>query len=215
MYLLDNTLWFPNQKNANADGILAIGGDLSIQRLQLAYESGIFPWFSEGEPIIWWSPDLRMVLFPSEFKVSKSLRRTIAKTTFKITFNEAFEEVITSCAEIRREGQGGTWITSEMKDAYVALHKKGIAHSVEVWEEDKIVGGIYGIKLEKQKVFCGESMFAKKSDASKIGLYFLVEQLKQANYNLIDCQVHTPHLEGLGAREIARDDFLDILNSKR
>ncbi|MFT7072838.1 leucyl/phenylalanyl-tRNA--protein transferase [Patiriisocius sp. Uisw_017] len=215
MYLLNHTLWFPNQKNANEDGILAIGGDLSIQRLQLAYESGIFPWFSEGEPIIWWSPDPRMVLFPSEFKVSKSLRRTIAKTTFKITFNEAFEEVITSCAEIRREGQGGTWITSEMKDAYVALHKKGIAQSVEVWEEDKIVGGIYGIKLEKQKVFCGESMFAKKSDASKIGLYFLVEQLKQANYKLIDCQVYTPHLEGLGAREIARDDFLYILNSKR
>jgi len=214
MYLLDTTIWFPNPKDANEDGILAVGGDLSIERLQLAYQSGIFPWFSEGEPIMWWSPDPRMVLFLSEFKVSKSLKRNISKTSFKITFNTAFTQVINICSQIKREGQTGTWITSEMKNAYIELHKKGIAQSVEVWDEDTLVGGLYGINLEKQKVFCGESMFSKKSDASKFALYYLVGKLKTYDYKIIDCQLHTNHLESLGAKEISRIDFLNILNSK-
>ncbi len=211
MHFLTEQLWFPPVFDASEDGLLAVGGDLSPERLLLAYQSGIFPWYSEGQPILWWSPDPRMVLFPKQLKVSKSFRKTIKSEKFRITFNTNFAKVIENCASIKRDGQPGTWITSDMEKAYINLHKKGHAVSVEVWQEDELVGGLYGIDLPEQRVFCGESMFAKVSDASKVGFYHLVEFLKEKNYTLIDCQVYTEHLERLGAEEISRKDFLQHL----
>ena len=213
MYLLNELLMFPDPSEADEEGLLAIGGDLSSDRLLLAYQSGIFPWYDEQQPILWWSPDPRMVLFPSRFKVSKSLSKTIKNTKFKITFNTSFSEVIKNCSTIKREGQGGTWITQEMEEAYVELHKLGHAQSVEVWNQDALVGGLYGIDLPKQKIFCGESMFSTQTDASKVGFYYLVKHLQQKNYKLIDCQMHTDHLESLGAEEITRELFLQHLTS--
>ena len=210
--ILTESLWFPNPEEASEDGLLAIGGDLSTDRLLLAYRSGVFPWYEEGQPIMWWSPEERMVLYPSNFNLSKSLQKTINKNTFSISYNTHFSEVIKNCATIKREGQGGTWITTEMQDAFIELHKKGHAHSVEVWEEDELVGGIYGIDLAKQKVFCGESMYSKVSDASKVGLYYLTEKLKAKNYKIIDCQIYTAHLERLGATEISRKEFLKYMS---
>ncbi|PCI06207.1 MAG: leucyl/phenylalanyl-tRNA--protein transferase [Flavobacteriaceae bacterium] len=209
MYILTKKIEFPPVHFAAEDGLLAIGGDLSTERLSLAYRSGIFPWFNEGEPIIWYSPENRMVLFPEELRISKSMRKVIRDQQFKITFNTAFEQVLYHCKTIYRPDQGGTWITDDMENAYLEMHKKGIAKSVEVWENDVLVGGLYGIDLGS--VFCGESMFSTVSNASKMAFIYLVEKLKKENYKLIDCQVHNDHLASLGAREIDRIDFLKYL----
>jgi len=213
MYLLSKDLVFPPVQLANEDGLLAIGGDLSVERLELAYKNGIFPWYNQGEPIIWYSPDPRMVLFPKDLKISKSMRQVLRKKEFKITFNQNFKEVISNCKSVYRVGQGGTWITNEMQQAYISLHKKGIAKSVEVWLEDELVGGLYGIDLGH--VFCGESMFSEVSNASKLAFIYLVEKLEKENYKLIDCQVYNNHLASLGADEISREAFLKILKKEK
>jgi len=208
---LSKSIWFPNHDESNKDGLIAVGGDLSVERLMHAYHSGIFPWFNEGQPLLWWSPDPRMILLPESFKVSKSLKKTILSNKYKITLNTSFEEVINCCSKIKRKGQQGTWITKNMITAYLQLHKKGHAQSVEVWSENQLVGGLYGIDLKEKKIFCGESMFSKKNNASKIALYYLVKKLKTENYRLIDCQMYTSHLESLGAQEIPRHEFLKYL----
>ena len=209
MYFLLKELFFPDVTEADRDGILAVGGDLSPERLLLAYQSGIFPWFDSDDPILWWAPHQRMVLFPDELVVSKSMRSILRKELFTITFNKDFRAVISNCSQIRRNGQRGTWITSEMIEAYVKLHELGFAKSVEVWQNNELVGGLYGIDLGH--VFCGESMFSKVSNASKVAFITLVENLKIRKYKLIDCQVHNDHLESLGAREIEREEFMQIL----
>lgn len=208
---LSSQLEFPHPSLAVADGLLAYGGDLSVERLLLAYQNGIFPWYSEEDPILWWSPDPRMVLFPEELKVSKSMKQLLKKEAFQVTVNYDFEAVIEACSFIKREGQQGTWITLEMKNAYIELHKKGHAHSVEVWQENQLVGGLYGIWLREKHIFCGESMFSKVSNASKYGFIFWIGELKKSGVKLIDCQVYTQHLESLGAREISREAFLSFL----
>ncbi len=212
MHYLTKTLWFPNPEDATAEGLLAIGGELSMERLLLAYNSGIFPWFEDDEPILWWNPDPRMVLFPEKFKVSKSLRKTLNSGNFKITFNQNFAGIIKKCANVSRKGQAGTWITSEMQEAYITLHNAGHAVSIEVWENDKLVGGLYGIDLPQKKVFCGESMFSLVNDASKVAFYYLSEYVKSKNYKFIDCQIYNAHLESLGAEEIDRSIFLAFLS---
>ena len=211
MYYLTKELYFPPAEEASFDGILAIGGDLSPERLILAYKSGIFPWFDDNEPILWWSPPRRMVVFPKVYKTSKSIRNIINRNIFKVTFNTRFKEVIKSCQQIKRVGQYGTWLTDDMVDAYLKLHEMGLAKSIEVWQDDELVGGLYGVDLGK--VFCGESMFSKVSNASKIGFVWLINHLKENNYFLLDCQVHNDHLEKLGAFEIERDVFLKILKA--
>ncbi len=210
MYLLSKNIVFPPVHLANRDGLLAIGGDLSFERLLLAYRSGIFPWYNEGEPIIWYSPDPRMVLFPDQLKVSKSMHRIIRKGEFNITYNKNFSKVIFQCKSISRNDQGGTWITNEMQQAYINLHKKGFAKSVEVWKDDELVGGLYGIDLGT--VFCGESMFSKVSNTSKLAFIYLIQKLKEEKYLLVDCQVYNEHLASLGAQEISREAFLDFLD---
>lgn len=209
MYLLSKDLVFPPVNLANKDGLLAIGGDLSAERLLLAYKSGIFPWYNQGEPIIWYSPNPRMVLFPKNLKISKSMKQIIRKNEFSVTFNENFSEVISNCKNSYREGQGGTWITDEMQQAYINLHQLGVAKSVEVWKEDELVGGLYGIDLGH--VFCGESMFSEVSNGSKLAFIYLVQKLEKENYKLIDCQVYNEHLASLGAKEISRAEFLTYL----
>ena len=211
MYFLSRELYFPPVDKASPEGIVAIGGDLSPERLMLAYRSGIFPWFEDDEPILWWSPPERMVLFFEELKISKSMRNVLNRGIFTITFNKAFREVIANCRDIKRDGQHGTWITSDMTDAYCRLHEMGFAKSVEVWQDGELVGGLYGIDLGH--VFCGESMFCKASNASKVAFIALAKQLQAEGYKLLDCQVHNDHLESLGAREIDREDFLEILKS--
>jgi leucyl/phenylalanyl-tRNA--protein transferase len=211
MNFLTEKLWFPNPTEATSDGLLAIGGDLSTERLLLAYHSGIFPWFEDDQPILWWSPDPRMVLFTKNFKVSKSLRKTLKSEKFRITFNQNFAEVIKNCATVLRKGQAGTWITQEMQQAYIALHSAGHAVSVEVWEDEKLVGGLYGIDLPQKKVFCGESMFSLVNDASKVAFYHLSEYVKTKDYKFIDCQIYNEHLESLGAEEIDREEFFELL----
>ena len=213
MVYLSQELFFPAVSAAHSSGIIALGGDLSPERLQLAYKSGIFPWFEDGEPITWWSPNPRMVLFLDELVVTKSMRNILNRNTFKVTFNQNFREVISNCQQIKRDGQNGTWITNDMIEAYCNLHELGIAKSVEVWQDDQIVGGLYGIDLGH--VFCGESMFSKVSNASKVAFITLVRQLQQENYKLLDCQVYNEHLESLGCREIPREDFMHILNSDK
>jgi leucyl/phenylalanyl-tRNA--protein transferase len=212
LHLLTDQLFFPPINSANAYGILAVGGDLLPERLILAYKSGIFPWYNAGEPIVWWSPNPRMVLFLDELVVSKSMRNTINKNVFEITFNQDFRGVISHCQKIKRDGQRGTWITNDMIEAYCKLNEMGVAKSVEVWKNKELVGGLYGIDLGN--IFCGESMFSKVSNASKIAFIALVNQLKTDNYLLLDCQVYNEHLESLGCREIERDAFLKILNTK-
>lgn len=211
MYIITHELFFPPIGQANKEGILAIGGDLSPERLLLAYKNGIFPWFEDNGPIVWWAPDPRMVLFLDELVVSKSMRNIINRKRFKVTFNQDFRAVISNCSNIKRDGQNGTWITSEMIEAYCRLNQLGIAKSVEVWQDEELVGGLYGIDLGH--VFCGESMFSKVSNASKIAFITLVNQLKKGNYKLLDCQVYNEHLESLGCREISRSDFMDILKA--
>jgi leucyl/phenylalanyl-tRNA--protein transferase len=212
MYYIFEELFFPPVSESDDEGILAIGGDLSTDRLQLAYNSGIFPWFNEGEPILWWAPDPRMVLFFDELIVSKSMRKILKSNQFKVTFNQNFAAVISNCQKIKRDGQNGTWISNEMIDAYCQLNAQGTAKSVEVWQDEVLVGGLYGIDLGT--IFCGESMFSKVSNASKVAFIALVEHLKKENYKLLDCQVYNPHLESLGCREIDREEFMSILENK-
>ncbi|MDN3595594.1 leucyl/phenylalanyl-tRNA--protein transferase [Zunongwangia endophytica] len=202
---------FPDVAYASDEGLLAVGGSLTEDRLVEAYSNGIFPWYDDTQPILWWSPDPRMVLFPHNLKVSKSMKQLFKKDAFKVTYNEDFETVIENCAEINRKGQAGTWITDEMKQAYIGLHQKGIAQSVEVWENGQIVGGLYGLYLKQKQVFCGESMFTRVSNASKYGFISMVRRLQKNGVKLIDCQVHTNHLESLGAEEISRKEFLKFL----
>ncbi len=214
-FALEKDLYFPPAEFAEPDGLLAVGGDLSPGRLLLAYRSGIFPWY-EGQYILWWCPDPRFVLFPGEVKVSKSMKVLLKKNTFDFTINKAFEEVIHACKEIKRSGQNGTWITDEVEAAYIHMHKLGYAISAEVWQNNELAGGVYGIRLDK--VFFGESMFSKTSNASKYAFIKLVENLKQQGIQLIDCQVYTEHLESLGARMISRKEFMqklsELINNK-
>lgn len=213
LFFLSDRLEFPSVNKANSDGLLAVGGDLSPERLLLAYQNGIFPWFNEDALILWWSPDPRMVLFPQKLKVSKSMRKVMLGNQFRLTKNSCFERIIEQCSLLKRKGQEGTWITPKMKEAYLSLHDKGFAKSYEVWENDNLVGGLYGIDLGH--VFCGESMFSLVSNASKFAFINMVNELKEERYQLIDCQVHTEHLESLGAEEIARDDFIKILEKEK
>lgn len=211
MYFLSKELYFPPVSEASSEGILAVGGDLSTERLLLAYRNGIFPWFEEDEPILWWSPPQRMVVNPKDYKIAKSLRNILNRKIFEVTNNQNFTEVITYCQTIKRKGQKGTWITDSMYEAYVKLHHLGLAKSIEVWHENKLVGGLYGVDLGK--VFCGESMFSLVPNASKVAFVSLIEKLKQENFLLLDCQVHNNHLEKLGAFEITRENYLKILKS--
>ncbi len=199
----------PNTALREPDGLLAVGGCLSQSRLLNAYRHGIFPWYNPGEPILWWSPDPRLVLFPDKLLISRSLAKTLRKNIFTVTFDQAFDKVIAACADPRKDA-GGTWITTEINAAYNLLHQAGFAHSVEAWVGDELVGGLYGIALGQ--VFFGESMFHNKTDASKVAFATLVKQLQSWNYRLIDCQVHTRHLESLGAQEIARSYFTKLLD---
>lgn len=209
MYFLSRELYFPPVGYASPEGIVAIGGDLSPERLLLAYRSGIFPWFEDDEPILWWSPPERMVLLFDELKVSKSMRNILNRGAFRVTFNTAFEQVIHNCRSVKRNGQAGTWLTENMVSAYCKLHELGYAKSVEVWQGEELVGGLYGIDLDH--IFCGESMFSKVSNASKVAFIALAKKLQQENYRLLDCQVYNEHLESLGAGEIDRADFMAIL----
>lgn len=206
LQILDDNLWFPDVAQALPDGLLAIGGDLSCERLILAYRSGIFPWFDDDVPL-WWSPDPRFVLFPHELKVSKSMKQVLKKNTFEFKINTAFNEVITNCQQQNRKGQDGTWITEEVKNAYIQLHKQGYAHSAEAWQNGQLVGGLYGIKMGK--TFFGESMFSYQSNASKFAFIKYVDSLQKEGVQLIDCQVHTNHLESLGAKMIDRGEFIN------
>ena len=209
MYFLSKELYFPPAETASTEGIVAVGGDLSPERLVLAYQLGIFPWFEEEEPILWWSPPERMVLFFDDLTISKSMRNIINRKQFKVTFNTAFRDVIVNCKKITRKDQAGTWITDNMVEAYCKLHELGIAKSVEVWENEELVGGLYGVDLGH--VFCGESMFSKVSNASKLAFIALAKQLEMADYRLLDCQVYNDHLTSLGCVEIDREDFLKVL----
>ena len=211
MYFLTKELYFPPAETASPEGIVAVGGDLSPERLVLAYNSGIFPWFEDDEPILWWSPPERMVLFFEDLVVSKSMRNILNRKIFKVTFNQDFRGVISNCQKIKREGQQGTWITNDMIEAYCKLNELGIAKSVEVWQDDELVGGLYGVDLGT--VFCGESMFSKVANASKVAFIHWSQHLKANNYKLLDCQIYNPHLESLGCREIARDQFIEILKN--
>ncbi|HWR94611.1 MAG TPA: leucyl/phenylalanyl-tRNA--protein transferase [Flavobacterium sp.] len=211
MYLLTQELFFPPVETTSVHGILAIGGDLSTERLLLAYQNGIFPWYNQGDPITWWAPKKRMVLFLEDLMISKSMQKIITKNVFQVTFNQNFREVILNCSNIKRDGQSGTWITNEMIESYCKLHELGIAKSVEVWQNKELVGGLYGVDLGH--VFCGESMFSKVSNASKMAFIALVNKLKKENYKLLDCQVHNSHLESLGCKEIDRDIFMKIVKS--
>ena len=204
---------FPELQDAlrEPDGLLAIGGDLSIERLLCAYERGIFPWYSEGQPVLWWSPDPRAVLFPSDLRITRSLRKTLRREGWRFSLDEDFRGVIERCAETPRPGQDGTWISANMIAAYCKLHDAGYAHSVEVWEGDELVGGLYGVALGK--VFFGESMFSHATDASKAALVALVRHLQAAGFELIDCQVDNPHLERLGSRNIPRAEFQALLDN--
>lgn len=209
-WLTDDPKLFPHHDYATEEGILAAGGDLSSERLLNAYSNGIFPWFNPGDPIIWWSPDPRFVLFPKDLKVSKSMRPYFNQNKFKVTYDQCFREVITACKIHKRERQsGGTWITDDMVEAYCNLHQEGYAHSVEVWQDDTLVGGLYGVALHK--CFFGESMFSNVSNASKFALISLVRQLEAFDFQLIDCQQETKHLESLGAQAIPRTEFLAYL----
>ncbi len=205
LHLLDESLWFPPVDDALPDGLLAAGGDLSLERLLLAYRNGIFPWFNDGEPPLWWSPDPRFVMFPEELKVSKSMAQVLRRGTFEFRINTDMPAVIANCKEIEREGQDGTWITDEVMDAYIRMHHAGYAHSAEAWQDGKLVGGLYGIWLGK--VFFGESMFSLVSNASKFAFIHWVRYLQQHGVQRIDCQVYTAHLASLGARMIPRSQF--------
>ena len=206
VFINSKELIFPHPSLANEDGILAVGGDLSCERLLLAYRNGIFPWFTEDDPILWWSPDPRCVLFPKDIKISKSMKKFLRKQLYEVTFDTCFKDVITMCAELRRDN---TWITSDIIDSYCKLHNLGFAHSIETWHEGALVGGLYGVSLGK--CFFGESMFSVMENASKTALITLSQKLEEKDFLLIDCQVHSKHLESLGAVNIDRDKFLKYL----
>jgi len=206
IFQLDERPVFPDPALAEPDGLLAIGGDLSAKRLLNAYDAGIFPWYSNKQPVLWYSPHERFVLFPDQLKISKSMRQLLKSGQFTVTFDRDFSAVIRACASVFRAGQKGTWITGDMEKAYLELHKQGKAHSVEVWQNAELAGGLYGVEVNQ--IFCGESMFSKVSNASKTALIALCQQ---KNYDLIDCQMHTEHLESLGARMISRKEFQKFL----
>ena len=209
LHFLSNTLWFPPVSQALKDGLLAVGGDLSVDRLLLAYRSGIFPWYNEDEPPMWWCPNPRFVLFPEEVKVSKSMKQELRSGKFEFRTDTAFAEVITKCKDTYRPGQGGTWISDEIVNYYTKLHELGYAHCADAWEGGRLVGGLYGIWLGN--IFFGESMFSHESNASKFAFLNMVALLQQKGVTLIDCQVYTPHLESLGARMINRREFMGLL----
>ncbi|WP_038029208.1 leucyl/phenylalanyl-tRNA--protein transferase [Thermonema rossianum] len=211
IHFLGKALYFPPVEEASEEGIVAIGGDLSHERLLLAYRSGIFPWYNPGEPIIWWSPDPRFVLYPAKLKVSKSSRQILKKRIFEVTYDKDFVSVITHCQQVPRKGQHGTWITEEMKQAYIHMHRLGYAHSVEVWQAGQLVGGLYGLSMGR--VFFGESMFSLVSNASKVGFITLCRTLEAEGFHLIDCQVYTQYLESLGAELIPRRQFIEELQT--
>jgi leucyl/phenylalanyl-tRNA--protein transferase len=209
IFRLDDRLIFPDPELAEPDGLLAVGGDLSTERLLLAYQNGIFPWYSDETPILWYSPHERFVLYADELRVSASMKKFLRKDIFHTTIDQCFTEVITACSAMERKGQDGTWITEDMKDAYIKLHKQGHAHSIEVWQQNELVGGMYGVPVGN--VFCGESMFSKVSNASKNALIHIC---KSGQYKMIDCQVHSEHLEFMGARMISRKEYMAaLLNS--
>lgn len=209
MFLLGSEYIFPPIELASEEGVLAIGGDLHPDRLLEAYQRGIFPWYSEGEPIVWYSPDPRMVLYPKEVRISKSMRKVIRDKQFTVTFNQSFKQVIKHCKSTQRAGQQGTWITDKLEKSMIKLHEKGIAKSVEVWQDGTLVGGLYG--LDFGTIFCGESMFSSVSNASKFAFIFLAQKLEKEHYPIIDCQVYNEHLESLGAVEISRTAFKTYL----
>lgn len=209
MFFLSNKLFFPPLEMADENGLLAIGGDLSVERLLLAYRSGIFPWYNEDEPICWWSPDPRFVLYPEALKVSNSMKTVLHNGTFRFTINRAFTQVIQNCKTVTRKGQDGTWISPAMQKAYTTLHELGYAHSAEAWQDGQLVGGLYGIRLGN--IFFGESMFSLKPNASKFAFINYVQQLQKENVQLIDCQLHTNHLQSLGARMMERKVFEKLL----
>jgi leucyl/phenylalanyl-tRNA--protein transferase len=209
LFRLSERIEFPPAYLARSDGLLCVGGDLSLERLLLAYQNGIFPWFSDNEPLLWWSPDPRMVLFPESIKISRSLKKKIKRTPFKITMDNAFEQTIVSCAQPRRDKIEGTWLVEEMIDAYIQLHKHGYAHSIETWHGNALVGGLYGITLGGS--FFGESMFSHENDASKMALAALATLLRTEGFDMIDCQVTTHHLLNMGAIELSRNKFLKTL----
>lgn len=209
MVVLNDKLVFPPVEMATPEGIIAIGGDLSIERLLLAYRSGIFPWYNEGEPIVWWSPDPRFVLFPEKLRVTKSMQSVLNNGSFRFTINRAFGKVLQQCKTIPRQEQEGTWITPAIEQAYTKLHGLGYAHSAEAWASGELVGGLYGIRIGN--IFFGESMFSKASNASKYAFINYVRQLQKEKVTLIDCQVYTAHLESLGAKMIERNTFMDLL----
>lgn len=211
MYFLTKELYFPPVEEASYEGVLAVGGDLSIERLLLAYDNGIFPWYDADEPILWWAPPYRMVVNPHDYKSAKSLRNIINRNIFEVTINNDFEAVIRNCQTVERRNQEGTWISEDIIKAYVELHRLGKAQSFEVWQNGELVGGLYGTDLGH--IFCGESMFAKVPNASKVAFVKLVDYLRDNNYKLLDCQVHNDHLESLGAFEIPRELFMQILKS--
>jgi leucyl/phenylalanyl-tRNA--protein transferase len=211
MYFLTSELYFPPAFETSPEGIIAVGGDLSPERLLFAYQNGIFPWYDNDEPKLWWCPEKRMVLFFDNLRITKSMKKVIIKNEFQVTFNTAFRDVIYNCQQSPRKDQDGTWISNEIVEVYCKLHELGHAKSVEVWQNEALVGGLYGIDLGD--VFCGESMFSKVPNASKLAFIHLTKQLELANYKLLDCQVHNNHLESLGCSEIHRDEFLAILKS--
>ena len=207
MIYLTNAIEFPDVSQATKDGLLAIGGDLSVDRLLEAYRKGIFPWFELDEPILWWSPDPRFVLFPENLVVSKSMKQVLRNQLFKVTINQSFERVIEECAKVKRKGQSSSWITDGMIKGYVRFYEAGYAKSVEVWQDEELVGGLYGVDIGNG-IFSGESMFTKVSNASKVGFITFIQQ---TNYKMIDCQVYTSHLESLGAETIPRKTFLSYI----
>ncbi len=209
VWLDEKDIWFPDPRLSPKDFPLAAGGDLSPERLLFAYSLGIFPWYSEGEPILWWSPDPRMVLFPDNLKISRSLKKVLKNRGFEVYFDKDFEKVIKMCASVPRPGQEGTWLTDEMIEAYIKLHNLGFAHSVEVYLDGELVGGLYGVSLGG--TFFGESMFHTVSDASKVAFVHLVKKLKEYDFDMIDCQQSTPHMARFGAEEIPRERFLSLL----
>ena len=209
MRWLNDTIEFPPLSEANNDGLLAVGGDLSSKRVLFAYQSGIFPWYEANQPLLWWAPNPRFVLYPSKLKVSKSSKRLLKSKKFEVSVNRNFKDVILACAKVKRQSQSGTWITDKMIDVYCELHQMGFAKSVEVWLDNKLVGGLYGVQFNED-LFCGESMFSYVSNASKIGFISFIQMSK---FKLIDCQVHSSHLESLGAEKINRSDFMQHLTT--
>lgn len=211
MKILDHSISFPHPTTAHSSGVLAIGGDLSVPRLMLAYRYGIFPWYNKGEPILWWHPDPRFVLYPADVKVSKSMRSIFNQEKYRVTFDTAFEEVVTACGSSKERKKEGTWISEDIADAYIDLYDLGLAHSIEVWDGEELIGGLYGVA--SGKIFSGESMFSKGKSASKVALIILCRILEQQNFTLIDCQIENPHLKSMGGVEIPRIDFMKYINN--